>query len=79
MLVVKFGVTEQVLRRTVEPAMHFLALSFGFGTATSGVFLNLYNDADLWCWIAPYPVGCDDSRNYDETTCIRGDNASIYR
>jgi hypothetical protein len=78
-MVVKFGATEERLKRNVEPAMHLLAISFGLLTAISGLYLDLYSNADLWCWIAPYPAGCEDSRTYGETTCTRGDNAWIYR
>jgi hypothetical protein len=45
-----------------------------------GIFLDLYNNADLWCWIAPYPLDCLDSWTYGgESNCERGDNAWIYR
>jgi hypothetical protein len=79
LLVVGFGVSEERLRYNIEPAMHLLAVAFGLLTAIAGVFLDLYNNASLWCWIAPIPVGCDDSMRYGETTCIRGNNAWIYR
>ena len=79
LLVVKFGVSEERLRYNIEPAMHLLAVAVGLITAVAGVFLDLYNNSSLWCWIAPFPVGCEDSRSYGETTCIRGDNSWIYR
>jgi hypothetical protein len=79
LLVVKFGVSEERLRYNIEPAMHLLALSFGLLTAIPGVFLDLYNNSDFWCWIAPYPAGCEESTTEGEITCIRGDNFWIYR
>ncbi len=79
LLVVKFGVSEEMLRYNLEPAMHLMAVAFGLISATAGVFLDLCNNASLWCWIAPFPVGCEDSRNDGETTCIRGVNSWIYR
>jgi hypothetical protein len=79
LLVVKYAVSEETLRRNVEPAMHLFAISFGGFTAVIGIFLDLYNNADLWCWIAPYPLNCLDSWTYGESTCERGDNAWIYR
>ena len=36
----------------------------------------------FFCWIAPYPVDCNqswDTPNVEDRNCIRGDNASIYR
>jgi hypothetical protein len=64
----------------VEPFMHAWALIFGIGTSSAGVALNLYNN-DIWeCWISPMPLDCKESwDNNGETTCIRGDNASLYR
>jgi hypothetical protein len=80
MLVVKYNVSEEKLKRNFEPGVHILCLVFGYGPAISGIFLDLYNAAGLWCWIAPLPQGClDSARNDGETTCARGDNAWIYR
>jgi hypothetical protein len=82
MLVVQFGISEDTIRFNVEPVMHVLAISFGYMTATTGLFLDLYNNADLWCWIAPYPSGCQDARHNngeDDGSCTRGADAWIYR
>ena len=79
LLVVRYGVTEDTLKG-VEPIFHILALSFGLGTSFTGLGLDLYNSANLWCWIAPLPSDCLDSKRYgDETNCTRGNNAWIYR
>lgn len=79
MLVVKYGVPEDYMARNVEPWMHLGCLSIGLATAVASLPLTLFNNADLWCWIAPLPFNCNDSVTYGETTCIRGDNAWIYR
>jgi hypothetical protein len=79
MMVVKFGATEERLKRNVEPAMHLGAISFGLLTAISGLYLELYRNANLWCWIASDPSGCEDGRTHSETACTRSDNAWIYR
>jgi hypothetical protein len=78
-VVVKYAISEETLRRFVEPPMHLFVLSFGLCTGLTGIFLDLYNNANLWCWIAPYPLDCQDSWTYGESTCERGDNAWIYR
>ena len=80
LLVVNYNISDRTLRTRVEPAMHVTAFVWGFGTALSSTLLGLFNNANLWCWIAPYPSDCKDSRTYgDEGDCIRGDNAWIYR
>lgn len=54
--------------------MHIFSVSFGVLTSLSALFMDLYNDANLWCWISSYPSGCEG----DE--CIRGrDNFPIFR
>lgn len=72
LLVLRFGWSESKVRR-LEPFMHAIPFVWGLGTATIAIPLKLYNNANLWCWIAPYPAGCtgDD--------CIRGVNADYYR
>ena len=63
--------------------VHVSILAFGLGTSVAGLFLTLYNSANLWCWIASAPSGCVEtvaSPAGQDTTCVRGDNAnSIYR
>ena len=79
LLVVKYGVSEERLRFNVEPPMHLFALAFGIMTGVAGLYLTLYNNADLWCWIASYPGACKNSMIYGYSTCERGDNAYVYR
>lgn len=80
MLVINHNVSDRTLRRYLEPAIHVTAFIWAFGTAIASIVLELYNNANLWCWIAPYPSNCLDSWRYGaEGNCIRGDNAWIYR
>ena len=72
LLVLRNGWTEeQVL--PLEPFMHTAPPMWGFATATVGIALKLYNNSNLWCWIANFPASCVG----DE--CIRGQNATFYR
>jgi hypothetical protein len=44
------------------------------------MFMKLYNNANIFCWIAPYPLDCINSpENNGVSTCEHGDNAYIYR
>lgn len=67
----------------LEPFLHVIPLAVGLGTASAGVYLDLYNNGGGWeCWIAAWPEDCVESWTIDGDTggtCIRGDNASIYR
>jgi hypothetical protein len=80
MLVINHNFTDRTLRRYFEPTVHIVAFSWSFGTSFAAVKLQLFNNSNLWCWIAPYPRDCLDSWRYgSEGNCIRGDNAWIYR
>ncbi|CAB9502310.1 expressed unknown protein [Seminavis robusta] len=70
---------QQRIQQCLEPMLHLIPWVVGLATATAGVVLDLYNNEDFDCWIAPLPQGCQESWKYGETTCERGDNASIYR
>jgi len=62
-----------------EPWLHAIPLIFGLATMVAGLFLKLYNYGVWDCWIAPYPLGCDESwRNGGSTNCERGNNATLY-
>lgn len=68
------------IKRRIEPAMHIIAFVWAFGTAFSSAVRGYLNNANLWCWIAPYPSDCLDSWRYgDLRPCERGDSAWIYR
>ncbi|MGK3748105.1 MAG: hypothetical protein ACI8RD_000395, partial [Bacillariaceae sp.] len=80
LLIVKFEVTEDTIARYAEPLMHMAALGFGFATAIASIVLDLFNNATIWCWIAPLPFNCTDSiDNNGISTCVRGDNSYVYR
>uniref|UniRef100_A0A7S2RHZ5 G-protein coupled receptors family 2 profile 2 domain-containing protein n=2 Tax=Mucochytrium quahogii TaxID=96639 RepID=A0A7S2RHZ5_9STRA len=53
LLVIKYEWSESRVQR-VEPWMHFLTISLCTGFAISSVPLDLYNPANLWCWISAF-------------------------
>ena len=89
MLVIKYQYSDVTLRKWVEPTIHCIAGFWGFGTALTAGFMGMFNNANLWCWIAPYPHDCLDTlrhgSDYDPidnpnpNPCTRGDNAWLYR
>ena len=70
----------QTKMRKIEPYLHAVPLLFGLITAVTSLALKLFNYG-LWdCWIAASPIGCEESwRNNGSTTCVRGNNASLYQ
>ena len=48
LLVVKYKVTEEIMRRNIEPWMHSIPIVWGFGSAMIGLVLDLYHNAFLW-------------------------------
>ena len=49
-LVVKFGWTEEKVK-SIEPLMHATAILMALGTSTVSLALDLFGNANLWCWI----------------------------
>ena len=79
-LVIQYSWKEEQIRKKVEPFFYGLSLSFAIATCSASVALDLFNSANLWCWIAETPSGCNESYNTKgETDCLRGDNAMLYR
>mmetsp|Transcript_8141 Transcript_8141/g.14729 ORF Transcript_8141/g.14729 Transcript_8141/m.14729 type:complete len:336 (-) Transcript_8141:770-1777(-) len=80
LLLVKYQLTEEYIAKRYERYMHAVALLFGLGSAILGLPLTLYNNANLWCWIAAYPSTCEDNSGRDgDIPCERGKNAWLYR
>lgn len=77
---IRYQWRDKFISTKVEPFMHAFALIVGIGTSSAGVALDLYNN-DIWeCWISPMPLDCKESwSHHGESTCVRGDNASLYR
>lgn len=75
LLVIRYGWKEDRIR-TIEPYLHLMPIFWGMGTAIAGLPLTLFNNANLWCWIAPFPQNCDGNTSVE---CTRGANADIYR
>lgn len=79
LLLVKYGVSESRISRRIEPIMHWSTIVFALGTSFVCLGLGMFNDSSLWCWINAAPKGCEQSHEFGETTCTRGDNAEIFR
>jgi len=63
-----------------EKWMHAVAITLGLGFAILGLPLNLYNNANLWCWVAAYPSNCEDaSGEPGPVPCERGQSAWLFR
>mmetsp|Transcript_50215 Transcript_50215/g.92857 ORF Transcript_50215/g.92857 Transcript_50215/m.92857 type:complete len:372 (-) Transcript_50215:456-1571(-) len=60
--------------RRYEPWALRITVALSACTSLAGLPLELYNAANLWCWIAP--LNCAESQN---KSCERGENAWIYR
>ena len=68
---------EEEFKRRIEWFGHFVSISFGLGTSIAGLLMNIFNNSKVWCWIAPYPMGCGDGP--DEIPCVRGHNSKVLR
>ena len=64
-----------------EYVLHTVPLLLGISTMIACLALDLFNYGLFDCWIAPYPQGCEESWRSPsgETTCVRGNNASLYQ
>jgi len=68
---------EEEFKRKIEYVGHIVSVSFGFGTSIAGLVMELFNNSVVWCWIAPYPLGCGNGP--DQVECIRGVNSNSLR
>lgn len=77
LLRIRYEVPEDVVRRK-EVMYHLVAWVWPLATAFACLGLELYNDALLWCWIAPFPSGCGPTGTTGEP-CERGKDFTIYQ
>jgi hypothetical protein len=86
MLVIQYNVPEERVKKRYEPFFHAIPLVFSVTTAVAALSTQMYNEANLWCWIAASPNGCLHTQEIDESAqegtyivCDRGDGAYIWR
>lgn len=56
LLRIKYRMRRSPLKK-FEPFFHLIPLSFGLSTSIVALSLGLYNNAILWCWVAPNKSG----------------------
>lgn len=83
LLIVRYGISDDRMKRWIEPAMQSFAFVVAAGTALAGIPLDLYSADDVpMCWIKNHPIGCTEtwqSTPENPANCERGDNSSLYR
>ena len=80
LLLGKYHLTDKEIANRYERYMHPISLIIAIVIAIAGLPLTLYNNANLWCWIAPYPSNCEENNgDPGEVPCERGQDAWLYR
>ncbi|KAL7472028.1 hypothetical protein ACHAXS_012350 [Conticribra weissflogii] len=74
LLLFRQGWTEDMIRTRAEPIMHIMPTTVAFTISILGIPFQLYNNSGWLCWIAAYPVGCQQTG-----TCTRGEYADTFR
>ncbi|KAL7545071.1 hypothetical protein ACHAWF_008432 [Thalassiosira exigua] len=79
LVIVKGWKDEEIVK--IEPFLHGHAIAWGLGTGLASLGLTLFNHVGWDCWINAAPLGCQESWNSPDgtTTCVRGDNDSLYQ
>lgn len=77
LLVLKYRWSEDRLAIVLK-VTHCVSWTLSLGTSIAALFLGLFNEAALWCWISSFPSGCANTRSGD-AECERGDHAWVYR
>lgn len=73
-LTIRYNFTENRLKTKVEPYMLSIPLIVGTALAVAGIFVDVYSDANLWCWIGPSVALCeglDDRQCFARTNKMR--------
>mmetsp|Transcript_55292 Transcript_55292/g.83662 ORF Transcript_55292/g.83662 Transcript_55292/m.83662 type:complete len:464 (+) Transcript_55292:119-1510(+) len=75
LLLLRYNWTDSRIKK-IEPWLHAIPMTLGWGTAFAGLFLDLYGPANWISWIAPFPsaAACQVRE-----TCERGYNFNFYR
>ena len=74
LLLGRYHLTEEEIANRYERYMHLTAIVPSVGIAIAGLPLTLYNNANIWCWIAAWPAGSEtfDGQYHIEIEYDRG-------
>mmetsp|Transcript_492 Transcript_492/g.808 ORF Transcript_492/g.808 Transcript_492/m.808 type:complete len:542 (-) Transcript_492:113-1738(-) len=75
-LVIQYNVSETRVQKRYEAFFHGIPIVFGVSTAIAALCLNMYNEANLWCWIAAHPDGCLHTKELDNNNDNDDNNSS---
>ena len=80
--VISYSYTDDRLKKDRwDITFHLVPLCLGMGTSIAALALDLYHDADVWCWIAASPEwSCaSNDNNGDNDSCRDSSDVSVYR
>jgi hypothetical protein len=80
LLTIRYNFSEEKIKKNFELAFHAIPFTFGLVTSSSALYFEMFNEADLWCWIASFPKGCDkrSESDIDVELCIRGEASEAW-
>ena len=67
--VIRYGIRPGFMARWIEPWMHVIASGYFLVNAAIGLHWQIFNFASIYCLVAAWPLGCNDS---EELECLRG-------
>lgn len=77
LLRIRYEIPEERIK-SKEFVYHLVAWVWPLATAFACLGLELFNDALLWCWIAPFPSGCGPTGTTG-VQCERGKDFIVYQ
>ena len=72
-LTIVHGMEDDTIRKYIEVFFHVTSLGFAYGTAISGLILDMYHTKGSFCWIEPSPYKCQQS-----DSCDRGQHSKEF-
>jgi hypothetical protein len=81
LLAIRYNLSEEKIKKNFELALHTIPIAFALATSSAALSFKMFNEAELWCWIASFPSGCGKSREneIELVTCIRGEAFQTWR
>jgi len=72
---IKYGMNNDEIRK-IEPFLHGVPILLGLISAIVPLATESMNPSNTWCWVEPYPIGCNADPNVE---CTRGVHENIQR
>jgi hypothetical protein len=74
-LVIRYGLSDEVISKKVEPILHLIPLLYHGGSSIAGLILGVFGPQTTTCFVGGHPFACEEDPS---TACLRASPETLH-